>query len=188
MAETLYDALLTDAMGGPYKTDPQMVAFAHAIRAGTRLVLDHAAMVPFYGALDSQADAILDLMAAEMRTPYYESTYSADVKRALIRNTERWYQTSGTLAAVEELGETVFGECKVEEWYEYDGDPYNFRVITNMLASPDIIQDFRKIIRYIKNVRSHLEAVAIHRTIDTRGSHAAKTAFSVTYPLPIRCI
>ncbi len=189
MIKSLYDALITDTLGGPYVEDPEVVAFAYALRAGTRLLLDYAEKVTTYSYIDSMGEDFLDLLAAELRTHYYDSGYSIEVKRTLVKETLRWYQIVGTRRAVEELGETLFGFCRVEEWDEYPitGDPYHFRIITQAPASADNVAEFNRLLRYVKSARSYLDSVSIYRVIDTGGSHAAGAVFSVTNPPPIRC-
>ena len=189
MIKSLYDALITDTLGGPYLEDPEIAAFAHALRAGTRMLLDYVAKVTTYSHIDNMGEDFLDLLASELRTPYYDSSYSIEVKRTLVKETLRWYQIAGTRAAVEELGAAIFGYCKVEEWDEYpiQGYPYHFRIITQAPASADNVAAFNQILRHVKSTRSYLDSVSIYRTIDTGGSHAAGAVFSVTNPPPIRC-
>lgn len=190
MIKSLYDALITDTLGGPYLEDPEITAFAHALRAGTRLILSYAEKVTTYTYLDNMSGDLLDLLAAELRTPYYDADYDVDVKRELVRQTLRWYQITGTLASVEELGTAIFGYCKVEEWDKYPitGEPYHFRIITQAPASADNVAMFNRILRHVKSARSFLDSVSIYRTIDTGGNHAAGAVFSVTNPPPIRCM
>jgi len=182
MIKSLYDALITDTLGGPYLEDPEVAAFAYALRAGIRLLLSYAERVTTYSYIDTMAEPYLDLLAAELRTPYYDAGYDITVKRSLVRQTLRWYQITGTRAAVEELGTTIFGYCKVEEWDEYpiQGYPYHFRVITQAPASADNVAAFNQILRHVKSARSYLDSVSIYRTIDTGGSHAAGAERSVS--------
>ena len=89
-----------------------------------------------------------------------------DVKRGLVRNTLIWYMTAGTPAAVEELVGIVFGEGEVSEWFEYGGKPYWFKIKTNAILTEDMNTFFSDMIRRVKNTRSHIEAIEIHRTIE----------------------
>lgn len=74
--------------------------------------------------------------------------------------------TAGTPAAVEELVAIVFGEGEVSEWFEYGGEPYWFKIRTNALLTEDMTTYFSEMIRRVKNTRSHIEAIEIHRTIE----------------------
>ena len=184
---SLYDALITDALGGAYREDPRIIAIAAAIREGVRLVMGMADNVVTYDALDRMDGDALTLLASELRTPYYSDTLPVETRRELVRNTLRWYQIAGTTAAVEELATDLFGDCVVEEWYGYEGTPYHFRVITSAPASSDNIAFFGEVIRRVKNARSHLESVSIYRMITTGGDHSGGVAFSVVAAPPIYC-
>lgn len=187
MIKSFGDGLLTDLLGGPYRTDPEVQALAYAIRAGTQLLIKYTDNATVMGAIEKAPEEALDLLAAELRTQYYDVAYSPSIKRSLLQNTMRWYQIAGTKAAVEELAQTIFGNCTVEEWFEYGGEPYHFRVITNALAEPDNIEQFTTLLRSIKNVRSHLDSVSIHRIIHQPGNHSGGVAMTSVLAPPIRC-
>ena len=187
MIRSFEEGLLTDLLGGPYRTDPEVQALAYAIRAGTQLLVKYTNNATVTGAAEAAPEAALDLMATELRTQYYDTTYSKNIKRSLIQNTMRWYQIAGTKAAVEELAQTIFGNCTVEEWFEYNGEPYHFRVITNALAEPDNIEQFTTLLRSIKNFRSHLDSVSIHRFIYQNGNHSGGVGVTAVQAPPIRC-
>lgn len=188
MIKSFKDGLLSDLLGGPYKTDPEVQALSYAIREGIRLVIKYTDRATVMGNLKDAPEEALDLLATEMRTQYYDASYSPNIKRSLIQNTMRWYQIAGTKAAVEELAQTIFGNCTVEEWFEYSGEPYHFRVITNALAEPDNIEQFTTLLRSIKNVRSHLDSVSIHRIIYQNGNHSGGIGMTTVQAPPIRCI
>ena len=66
------------------------------------------------------------------------------------------------MAAVERVVSDIFGDGWVEEWPEYEGDPYHFRVHTsNVSAGDQEAAYFESIVASSQNVRSYLEAVII---------------------------
>ena len=66
------------------------------------------------------------------------------------------------MAAVERVVSDIFGDGWVEEWPEYEGDPYHFRVHTsNVSAGDQEAAYFESIVASSQNVRSYLEAVVI---------------------------
>lgn len=182
-----YDGQITDLLGPNFKQDIEVQALSFAIREGTRMLQKYAQNAVVYSGIDNLPGEVLDLLATELRTQYYDTSYSLAVKRALIKNTNRWHQIAGTKAAVVELAKNIFGECELYEWDEYDGKPYTFRIITNAPASSDDIETFTTLLANVKNQRSHLEAVAIHKTIDTRGGHSAAVVSVTAKPQPVRC-
>lgn len=186
---SFYDGQLTDLLGGPaFKNDPRVQALSLTLRDGTRLLSDYTKRAYVYALIDQLEEPVLDLLATELKAQFYDTSYSIEIKRDLLKNANRWHMIAGTRPAVEELARSIFGECEVYEWFEYDGKPYHFEVITNAYADPQIIEKFNEILQNVKNLRSYLDAVGIHRTIDTKGSHsAAVVSTTVLQTKPIRC-
>lgn len=161
-----YDGQIADLLPHNLTDDPAVQAVSLALRDGTRLLHHYTQLVYTYCSIDTAPDMVLDLLARELRTQYYADSLDIETKRGLIRNTLIWYMTAGTPAAVEELVAVVFGEGEVKEWFEYNGAPYCFKIKTNATLTPDIDAYFSEMIRRVKNTRSHLEAIEIHREIE----------------------
>lgn len=149
------------------KRDSKVISVSYAIRnAMNRLIMySHCASV--YATIDELPEKILDLLAVEMRSQYYDENMPMAIKRDIIKKTLLWYRHAGTPSAVQELIETVFGVGEVHEWFEYGGKPYRFKVITNANSSYESIDEFEKIIKKVKNTRSHLEKVEFVREQET---------------------
>lgn len=161
-----YDGQITDLLPCNITEDAAVQAISYAVREGTRLLYDYTQLCYVYCSIDTMPDKILDLMAVELRTQYYSDSLDLETKRALVRNTLIWYMTAGTPAAVEELVAAVFGEGEVVEWFEYGGEPYWFKIVTNALLTEDMVTYFSEMIRRVKNTRSHIGAIEIHRTTE----------------------
>lgn len=112
-----------------------------------------------YSRIDYLGSYILDELAWQMHVDWYKATASIDVKRNLIKNALKIHRHKGTPYAVEQVVKDYFGDGYVEEWFEYAGAPYMFRVIVNICALENGLNEFYKILDSVKNTRSHLEAV-----------------------------
>lgn len=162
-----YDGQLTDIMPGNITQKPEVKALSYALQQACRLLYRYSRRLYIYSNMDEQPEGVIDLLASELRTQYYRSTLDIDTKRRLVKNTLIWYMSAGTPQAVEDLIATIFGEGQVEEWFQYGGNPYMFRVITNAESSLDAITKFENLIKKVKNIRSHIEYVAFHREQET---------------------
>lgn len=113
-----------------------------------------------YGRIDELDENIIDELAWQFHVDFYESSLPLGTKRQLIKNSYRWHKIKGTPQAVEELTKTIFGgDSEVIEWFQYDGEPYTFRVFVNIAALKDGLKTFYKMLDTIKNKRSHLDSV-----------------------------
>lgn len=158
-----YDGQLTDIVPGNIAKKPEVCALSHALKCGTQLLYHYYQKLYIYFDIDEQAEEILDLLAAEFRTQYYSSDLNIDVKRRLVKNSLVWYMSAGTPAAVEELVSAVFEEGEVSEWFEYGDSPFYFKIKTDAALTPDINHFFINMIQKVKNTRSHLRTIEIHR-------------------------
>lgn len=179
-----YDGQITDLLGPNYSADPEVQALSYAIREGTRLLYQYTQLIYIYSNIDALPEKALDLLALELRTQYYDDELPIESKRSLVKGTLIWYTKAGTPEAVEELIAAVFGEGSVKEWFEYGGDPYYFKVITNATMTPDMMDTFSELIRRVKNTRSHIEAIEIHREVDFP-QYAGTVPFPIYKPAPI---
>jgi len=161
-----YDGQITDILPGNITKKPEVKALSYALQQACRLLYRYSRRLYIYTNLDEQPEEVIDLLASELRTQYYRSTLDLDTKRRLVKNTLIWYMSAGTPEAVEELVAVVFGEGEVKEWYEYADKPYYFKIATNAILTPEMNDFFSIMIRRVKNTRSHLRAIDIHRTIE----------------------
>lgn len=160
-----YDGGIADILPGILKDDPAVQALSYAVRQGTRLLYRYCQRLFLYEDLTSQPEEIVDLLAAELRTQYYREDMDLDTKRQLVKNTIIWYMSAGTPEAVEELAEKVLGSGRVEEWWEYGGKPYCFKIATDADMDAAHMAEFYGMIARVKNARSHLDAVDFCRDL-----------------------
>lgn len=161
-----YDGQITDILPGNITKKPEVKALSYALQQACRLLYRYSRRLYIYTSLDEQPEEVIDLLASELRTQYYRSTLDLDTKRRLVKNTLIWYMSAGTPEAVEELVAAVFGEGEVNEWFEYDDKPYYFKIKTNAILTLEMNDFFSIMIRRVKNTRSHLRAIDIHRTVN----------------------
>lgn len=144
-------------------------ALSFAVGRAVEKLIDYCKNISVFAVIDELPDLVLDILALELDTQYYNETLSIQAKRALIKNTLIWHTSAGTPAAVEELISIVFGKGQVQEWFQYQGEPYTFRIKTSAEdVGPEMIEIFEKMIQKVKNVRSHLEKISFIRDQKTK--------------------
>lgn len=143
----------------------EVKCLSYAINKAVVKFVNYCGDIGVFAMIDSAPDDVLDLLAVELNTQYYDTSLNIQRKRALIKGTLTWYLAAGTPSAVEELTATVFGEGDVSEWFEYGDDPYYFKIITNAALTPETDRMFLKMIERVKNARSHIRAIEIQRTM-----------------------
>lgn len=115
--------------------------------------------------IDKLSEAELDDLAWELNIPWYDHNAPIDVKRNVVRDSDRVYKKLGTKWAVENVINTYFGEGYVEEWFQYGGDPGHFRVYsTNPTLNESKFVEFLSLLDSVKRASAKLDGVLITLT------------------------
>ena len=112
--------------------------------------------------IDQLSEVELDELAWELNIQWYDTGATLEVKRNLIKNSDKVFQRLGTKWAVENIINTYFGEGHVEEWFEYGGEPGHFRVLSpNPSLNDEGLFDFLNLLNKVKRASAKLDGVII---------------------------
>lgn len=164
----LSEGELLDLLPSQLKNDTDMICLSYALKLSVSELLEYEQYTMTQNFVELLPEHILDVMAVELRSPYYRQDMDIEVKRGIIKNTLIWHTKAGTSSAVSEMIEVLFGEGDVIEWYDFDeGEktPGMFDIVTNARMTEDIVEFFMQVIERVKNERSHLRRVLIERDI-----------------------
>lgn len=148
------------------KTDEKICAIAEALSKNLSFISNETQNAVIYSRIDDLPEALLDVLAYDMHIDWYDYSYPLTVKRNVLKNSVKTHKKIGTKRAVEELIKDVFGGGEVEEWFEYGDSPFYFKIKTDAALTPSVKIFFDERIQQVKNVRSHLRSIEIHRIID----------------------
>lgn len=126
--------------------------------------------------IDDLPESELDSLAWELNIFWYDFDASADVKRDLIKNSDKVYQHLGTKWAVENVVSSYYGDGRVEEWFEYGGQPGHFRVVSsNPSLSREKFDEFLSIVNKVKRASAKFDGIGI----ETGGTLVASAGVAV---------
>lgn len=115
--------------------------------------------------IDELSETELDELAWELNIQWYDKGATIDVKRNLVKESDKVYQKLGTKWAVENVINTYFGEGYIEEWFQYGGDPGHFRVYsTNPTVNEAKFAEFLNLLNKVKRASAKLDGVFITLT------------------------
>ncbi|MDE5759223.1 MAG: phage tail protein I [Allobaculum sp.] len=142
------------------RKDKDVIALSQAMDNALRDTNDHLKTASGWNAFDKLTEAELDEMAWEFDVDWYDYGASREVKAAQIKSAQLIKQRRGTTWAVSQIVSDVFGAAYVKEWPEFNGNPYEFDVVT---TNPQITQEkYDQVVLLInkaKNVRSILRQI-----------------------------
>lgn len=162
-------------------------ALAKAIEAGVQIMNNVISDgVKRLNDVDGMPEWRLDEMAWEYNIPY-DYKADIDIKREWVRNVQRLARLYGTPEGIQQYMQGYFDTATVEEAWEYNGDPFHFRVIFPDSWTPEKVSWATTAINTVKNVRSVLDSYVFNG----KWRHnlyvgcALYTHEAVTYQVPV---
>lgn len=165
----LSEGELLDLLPSQLKNDTDMICLSYALKCAVERLLQYERQTMTDNFIDSLPEKILDVLAVELRSPYYLDSMDIETKRSIIKNTLIWHTKAGTPSAVSEMITAIFGEGYLVEWFDFtEGDktPGYFDIVTNARMTEDIVENFMAIIKRVKNERSHIRRILINRKVE----------------------
>ena len=152
----------------PQSLDKENVQEVAKVVDDTLLSCDKTiAEVLIYPAIDMLGSELINTLAIQMHCDFYDDTLPLAVRRNLVKNSIAWHRIKGTPAAVEQMIQTVYQTGVVEEWFDYGGEPFFFKVnLGDSQITTQKIKNLIKMINVSKNVRSWLEVLRFSKSID----------------------
>lgn len=158
----LYSVDFTHSLPPVLKNDPDMLALAQTVAEQLRLTAGEIRKNIIYARIDELDEQTLDILAYDLHVDWYDYSYPIEVKRKTIKDSVKVHRKLGTKYAVETALRAIFPIANVEEWFEYDGKPYHFRLIIDVSNHSVDPQKHRRVIErvaYYKNLRSVLDSI-----------------------------
>lgn len=142
---------------------PETKAMSFAVGQAMRKLQEFSRACHIYGELSKVPESVLDLLALELNTQYYDQTMPRKLKEQLIIQTTAWYMHAGTPGVLEEFLGTLLDGGEIREWFQYGGKPYYFKAMVQV-GEHEIPLGYglevKRQVELYKNVRSWLEHVA----------------------------
>ncbi len=166
MSSDIFNTDLTRTLPPALKQDRTMQALSQGI---ARELRDMARMIHnniIYARIDELPERLLDILAYDLHIDWYDYDYPVEAKRNLVKTSVKVHRKLGTVYAVETALSAVHPDSKIEEWFDYGGKPFYFRVRVNGDANVRIdLKDIIKKIFLYKRMTAHLETICIEYRI-----------------------
>lgn len=140
--------------------DAAMRPLGEAVATALAGLWERAGLPTIYSHIDELPEELLDILAQDFKVDWYDYNQTLAVKRAVINDSFYVHRHLGTVGAVKRALSDVWSSYLLEEWFQYDGEPYHFRVA---IADNDFTVAKReqaiRLINLTKNVRSWLDDI-----------------------------
>ena len=149
---------------------PETRAVSYALGRAMGRIQEFSMGIKLYADIAHVSDEVLNLMALELNTQYYDQTLPRKVREGLVAQAFLWHIRAGTPSVLTEYMATVLAGGYIEEWMEYGGEPYYFKAFARMFEDAVVPLGYgaevRAQIDIYKNVRSWLESLTFILTTD----------------------
>lgn len=166
MNRDIFNIDLTRTLPPALKQDRTMQALsqiiARELQENARLICNNI----IYARIDELPEKLLDILAYDLHIDWYNYDSSIEDKRELIKTSVKIHKKLGTVFAVETAIKALHEDCRIEEWFEYEGCPFCFRLLVD-LNNNKLKVNIDEIISRVymcKRLTAHFEAVILKKT------------------------
>ena len=117
-------------------------------------------------AIDRLDEGLLDILAYDFKVDWWDADYSLEEKRRTLKDSWRVHKLLGTKAAVEMAISAIYPQTTVQEWFEYGGRPYHFKLQLDLTGTFWTEERPRRIlerVNFYKSLRSHVDGLEYTR-------------------------
>lgn len=143
------------------RQDESMLALGRLIAEELHITAEETKKNIIYANIEELSEVWLDVLAYDLHVDWYDYDYPIEAKRAIIRDSVRVHQKLGTKAAVEMALGGIHPQSEIEEWFDYDGEPFRFRIVLDTTKSR-VAADYDEIVRTVdiyKRLTAHLDGL-----------------------------
>ena len=152
--------------------DPTTQALCAALDGELKNTIEGLYNILIYQSLNTLGDTpfahqLVDELAWQFHCDYYDADVDIETKKALVKQSIKIHQKKGTPQAVIDLLQTAFpSNTQLYEWFQYDGKPYHFKILTSELNGAQVGK-FLKALNSVKNARSYCDGIQLYEAIES---------------------
>nr|DAM09783.1 MAG TPA: tail protein [Caudoviricetes sp.] len=161
---------LSDIMPPNLLKDPFIKAMCDALDVQLNKLVENNKKLSIYANIDNLPEEIINFLAWQFHVDFFYESWTLKQKRDAVKNSIKWHRYKGSIGVLEDYISTIFGNARVIEWFDYDGEPYHFKIdmITGEIPSIEALNKILKAIYTIKNTRSWCDGLGFLRAIDNK--------------------
>ena len=163
--------------------DDNMRALAEPVASELESLFRQSEKTIIYGRIDDLDESVLDALARDFKVDWWRPDANIEEKRETIK--ANWYvhRHLGTKSAVETAVKSFLGDASVEEWFDYGGLPYHFRIMGAANASlNEHFDEFLSILGIVQRGSAVLDSIIsrIQSSMNIRVAIAMRSQSSMT--------
>lgn len=160
--QDLQNLKFVDLLPPNLKDDPDACAIGAVIDKFFQIEIEKNKKTAIYSDISNQTHEVLDALAPDMHVDLYDQTWNLEKKREACINSQNWHDYKGTPEVLEDIARSLIGSAKVQEWWEYGGKRYHFKISFNLInetLDTYTLEQLGDIVRKYRNLRSKLDGI-----------------------------
>lgn len=168
----------------PLREDSGMNPLGETAGKALEAVWANVSLPNIYARIDSLPEWLLDVLAKDLKVDWYDYECELEQKRRLIKDSFYVHRHMGTKGAIERAVSDVWPYTTIEEWFEYGGNPFYFRVLLSLDVTGTVGFDrMHKMVNIFKPARAHLDEALI-LMVHCRIAIRSEKSDDITYHVP----
>lgn len=157
------------ALPSVLQNDPNMQALAASIACELEQLAKNVRLAQLYTRIDELDETMLDALAGDFKVDWWRPEATLEEKRSALKASWYVHKHLGTKSAIETAVADYLGSGKVEEWFEYGGQPHHFRVAsennTAIITNYDAFMAVLEVVQRRSSVLEHITALLRHTQV-----------------------
>lgn len=143
------------------RSDVPTQGLASAIAAELEEAACKTNLATIYANIESLDEPLLDILAKDFKVDWWRGDASVGEKRQTLKDSPYVHRHLGTKAAVERAISDFLGTGVLQEWWEYGGKPYHFRIHDgNNAAIQAHVSEFLSVLRVVQRGSAVLDKIS----------------------------
>ncbi len=120
-------------------------------------------LLEIYTRIDELDSDILDILAYDFKIDWWDHEADIDSKRKTFKSCFSVHRQLGSIGAVKKAVSDMYSTALIEEWNEYGGMPYHYRLSIDLdheFATSEIFQKIIYRAKFYTNVRSVMDSIS----------------------------
>lgn len=166
--KTINEISLLDILPSSIRDDEKVIAVAKSLDVELQKLSLQTKLPLHLPRLNELDHDVLNELAWQYDAIFFEpENMTLEVKRQIVANSIKQWRTVGTPYAVRQMLDNFAKGTQIQEWFEYGGEPYHFKLLLKELRDlDDNGETIMRLINSTKNVRSWIDAFDFDLTKD----------------------
>lgn len=153
----IFNADLTKLVSQSFLEDEKAKQICEVINTELQSLMANVHFAESAYDIDNATEAVLEHIAWQLNSELFFLGSTLEEKKRLVKEAIKLHRRKGTKYAVEHAIQLIIPTATVSEWFEYDGNPYHFRVLNADRRTLKEILIIISLINIMKSLRSWID-------------------------------